>query len=156
MQSCDQYAKRTPFILRTQQLQDQHSFQLRDRQTDIQSQKQQQKVSIQYVGVLVISISTASGSGEEEDYEISIGLDRISRFLRCLNKGRKSSWYPSFPPQPLLAQISDEQLEEEGGNEEIESQLINKGFNGDIKTDANRAKIAILNYFIKQGNPRPD
>ncbi|KAA6371165.1 MAG: hypothetical protein EZS28_033308 [Streblomastix strix] len=106
--------------------------------------------------VLVIAISTASGSGEEQDLDFSHGLNNISQFIRDLHQGRKSFWVPSFPPQPLLAQISDEQLEEEGGNEEIESQLINKGFNDDIKTDANRAKIAILNYFIKQGNPRPD
>ncbi|KAA6376009.1 MAG: hypothetical protein EZS28_028464 [Streblomastix strix] len=112
---------------------------------------QSEIINARYVGVLVIAISTASGSGEEEDYEISIGLDRISRFLRCLNKGTYS-----FPPQPLLARRSEEQIEEEGAIEEIDSQLINKGNYGHIKTDANRAKIAILNYFIEQGNPRPD
>ncbi|KAA6365742.1 MAG: hypothetical protein EZS28_038731 [Streblomastix strix] len=111
-------------------------------------------VNANYVRVLVIAISTASGSGEEQDLEIYWGLDKISDFIRCLNKGR-NDYEPSFPPQPLLARRSDEQIEEEGGNEEVESQLINKGFNGDIKTDANRAKIAIQNIFIKQGKPRP-
>ncbi|KAA6374538.1 MAG: hypothetical protein EZS28_029935 [Streblomastix strix] len=113
-------------------------------------------VNAKYVGVLVIAISTASGSGEEQDLEISYGLDRISIFLRLLNQGRKYN-EPIFPPQPLLARRSDEQIEEEGGNEEIDSQLINKRYKGDynIKNDANEAKRRILNYFIEQGNTKP-
>ncbi|KAA6386906.1 MAG: hypothetical protein EZS28_017569 [Streblomastix strix] len=92
---------------------------------------QSKLVNVNYSGVLVIAISTASGHGEEEDGN-------------------------SFPPQPLLAHRSDEQIEEEGGNEEIDSQLINEGFSGNIKNSANWAKGAILNYFIEQGNTRPD
>ncbi|KAA6378190.1 MAG: hypothetical protein EZS28_026283 [Streblomastix strix] len=107
-------------------------------------------VNARYVKVLVIAISTASGSGVEQDYEISHGLDKISEFIRCLNQGTYS-----FPPQPLLARRSDEQIEEEGENEEIDSQLSNKGQNGHIKNSANEAKAMILNYFIKQGNQRP-
>ncbi|KAA6376535.1 MAG: hypothetical protein EZS28_027941, partial [Streblomastix strix] len=105
-----------------------------------------------YTGVFVIAISTASGSGEEDDGEIKDGLNYISEFIRCLNKGKQNS----FPPQPLLAHRSYEQIEEEGGNEEIDSQLINKAFSGNIKNSANRAKLAVLNYFIEQGNPKPD
>ncbi|KAA6362311.1 MAG: hypothetical protein EZS28_042162 [Streblomastix strix] len=112
-----------------------------------------QLVNANYVGVLAIAISTASGSGEEQDDEINHGLGQISYFIRCLNQGR--NYNATFPPQPLLARRSDEQIEEEGGNEEIESQLINKEDRCNIKTDAHRAKIAILNYFIKQGNTRP-
>ncbi|KAA6355755.1 MAG: hypothetical protein EZS28_048718, partial [Streblomastix strix] len=85
-------------------------------------------INIGYAGVLVIAISTASGHGEEYDGQIYKGLDYISTFLICLNKGKLYS----FPPKPLLAHRSDEQLEEEGGNEEIDSQLINKGISGNI------------------------
>ncbi|KAA6363862.1 MAG: hypothetical protein EZS28_040611 [Streblomastix strix] len=108
-------------------------------------------VNANYVGTLVIAISTASGHGEEEDREIQNGLFRISEFLRNLRQGK----YNSFPPQPLLARRADEQIEEEGGNEEIDSQLINKGFSGSIKNSANRAKQMIMNYFVEQGSTRP-
>ncbi|KAA6375121.1 MAG: hypothetical protein EZS28_029352 [Streblomastix strix] len=111
-------------------------------------------VKARYVGVLVIAISTASGSGEEQGEEISNRLDNISNFLRCLNQGR-NDYEPSFPPQPLLARRSVEQIEEEGGNEQIDSQIINKGHYGHINNSANEAKAMILNYFIEQGNPRP-
>ncbi|KAA6371835.1 MAG: hypothetical protein EZS28_032638 [Streblomastix strix] len=110
-------------------------------------------INAKYVGVLVIAISTASGSGEEQDLEIRDGLDNISDFLECLNQGRND--YATFPPQPLLARRSEEQIKEEGGNEEIDSQLINEGDYGLIKNSANEGKGTILNYFIEQGNQRP-
>ncbi|KAA6390872.1 MAG: hypothetical protein EZS28_013604 [Streblomastix strix] len=112
-------------------------------------------INARYVGVLVIAISTASGSGEEQDVEISNRLNNISDFIRCLNQGRYYN-ETQFPPQPLLVRRSVEQIEEEGGNEEIQSQLINKGYSDNIKNSAIRAKGMILNYFIEQGNPRPD
>ncbi|KAA6387762.1 MAG: hypothetical protein EZS28_016708 [Streblomastix strix] len=121
---------------------------------------QQQELAVEVVylifssGVIVfvIAISTASGSGEEQDNEIWNGLSNISEFIRCLNNEKQLS----FPPQLLLAHRSDEQLEEEGGNEEIDSQLINKGHQYcNIKDSANYTKGRILNYFIEQGNPKP-
>ncbi|KAA6373461.1 MAG: hypothetical protein EZS28_031012 [Streblomastix strix] len=111
---------------------------------------QTELVNARYARLQVIAISTASGSGEEQNDEIYWGLFRISIFLNQLHKGINS-----FPPQPLLAHRSDEQIEEEGGNEEIDSQLINKALSDDIKKYANETKGAILNYFIEQGNPRP-
>ncbi|KAA6362307.1 MAG: hypothetical protein EZS28_042166, partial [Streblomastix strix] len=67
-------------------------------------------------------------------------------------KGRNS-----FPPQPLLVRRSDEQIEEEGGNEEVDSQQSNKGRgkSNHINIWANEAKGAILNNFIEQGNRKP-
>ncbi|KAA6397954.1 MAG: hypothetical protein EZS28_006513 [Streblomastix strix] len=115
---------------------------------------QTELVKVGYARVLVIAISTASGSGEEYDKEIYQGLNYISDFIRCLNKGKNN--FATFPPQPLLARRSDEQIEEEGGNEEIDSQLINKGYQyRNIKHRANETKGAILNYFIEQGNRKP-
>ncbi|KAA6355641.1 MAG: hypothetical protein EZS28_048831, partial [Streblomastix strix] len=108
-------------------------------------------INVGYARVFIIAISSASGSGEEQDREIKDGLDNISQFIRCLNKGKQDS----FPLQPLLAHRSDEQLEEEGGNEEIDSQLINKRHQYcNIKDQANIANGRILNYFIEQGNPK--
>ncbi|KAA6389470.1 MAG: hypothetical protein EZS28_015005 [Streblomastix strix] len=115
---------------------------------------QTELVNARYARVLVIAISTASGAGEEQDREICDGLDSISKFFKLLRQGRKI-YLPSFPPQPLLARIFDEQIEEEGAIEEIESQMVNKGYRGDTKNNASIAKGEILNYFIEQGNQRP-
>ncbi|KAA6379644.1 MAG: hypothetical protein EZS28_024829 [Streblomastix strix] len=113
---------------------------------------QSELVNARYARVLVIAISTASGAGEEQDEEICNGLYRISKFLRDIHQGN----YSSFPPQPLLVRRSVEQIEEEGGNEEIDVQMNNKGCYGNIKYHANRAKGRILNYFIELGNPKPN
>ncbi|KAA6390993.1 MAG: hypothetical protein EZS28_013480 [Streblomastix strix] len=113
---------------------------------------QSELVNANYTGVLVITVSTASGHGEEYDNEIYWGLDQISNFLRCLNKWKY--YNATFPPQPLLARRADEQIEEEGGNEEIDSQQKNKAFSCNIKDNANRAKGSIFNYFIEQVNTR--
>ncbi|KAA6366116.1 MAG: hypothetical protein EZS28_038357, partial [Streblomastix strix] len=116
---------------------------------------QSELVNANYSKVLVIAINTASGSGEEEDDEIFEGLNSIFQFLGYLIQGRNYS--ATFQPQPLLARRSNEQIEEEGGNEEIDSQLINKGKGSfwSIKNNANGAKGWILNYFIEQSNQRP-
>ncbi|KAA6397959.1 MAG: hypothetical protein EZS28_006518 [Streblomastix strix] len=110
-------------------------------------------VNANYTGVLFNSFSTAGGSGEEQDYEVSIGLDNISYFLEFLNKGRNN--FATFPPQPLLVRRSVEQIEEEGGNEEVESLQKYRVDFGHIKINANYAKGAILNQFIEQGSTRP-
>ncbi|KAA6377540.1 MAG: hypothetical protein EZS28_026933 [Streblomastix strix] len=59
-----------------------------------------------------------------------------------------------FPPQPTLAKLSDEQLEEEGCLEEIEAQIINKGVDN-IKFCTNMAKQTISNIFIDKSNSSP-
>ncbi|KAA6392545.1 MAG: hypothetical protein EZS28_011931 [Streblomastix strix] len=119
---------------------------------------QTELVNANYARVLVIAISTASGHGKEQDSEIWYGFNSISDFLNNLNQGRIDDCQPSFPHQPLLVRRSVEQFEEEGGNEEIEAQMSNVGYfiGYNIKSNANQAKGRILNYFIEQGNPRPD
>ncbi|KAA6402880.1 MAG: hypothetical protein EZS28_001592 [Streblomastix strix] len=101
---------------------------------------QSELVSIGYARVFTFAFSTASGSGEEEDYEIYYRLSQISQFFSNLNKRRNN--LATFPPQPLLAHRSDEQIEEEGANEEIDSQLINNGivFGIQIKNEARQVK----------------
>ncbi|KAA6381567.1 MAG: hypothetical protein EZS28_022905 [Streblomastix strix] len=99
-----------------------------------------------YGRVISLSFSTAGGIGEEEDAEISYGLLRISWFLKALYEG--SNYYTSFQPLPLLARVSLEQIEEEGAIEEIDAQMNNNGFDGNIKNCANEAKEVTLNRFI--------
>ncbi|KAA6372663.1 MAG: hypothetical protein EZS28_031812 [Streblomastix strix] len=107
-------------------------------------------VNVGYGKVTCISFSTAGGIGEEEDEEIYIRLNRISDFLREQHEWRNNSWQPSFQPLPFLARRTEEQIEEEGANEEVEAQMINNGYNGTIKDTANSTKAETLNHFINR------
>ncbi|KAA6399846.1 MAG: hypothetical protein EZS28_004631 [Streblomastix strix] len=104
-------------------------------------------VSIRYAGVLVIAISAAGGQGEEQDNEINDSLVYIQQFLNNLHLGGN---YTYFPPQVFLARISMEQIEEEGGIEEVESQFVNnrKVLSGFINDQVKWTKAATLNHFI--------
>ncbi|KAA6314284.1 MAG: hypothetical protein EZS28_055608, partial [Streblomastix strix] len=87
-------------------------------------------VNVQYGKVICISLSTAGGIGEEKDGEIRNVLIRISDFIKDLHEGR-NDYQPSFQPLPLLARMTEEQMEEEGANEEMEAQMNNKGYDID-------------------------
>ncbi|KAA6361717.1 MAG: hypothetical protein EZS28_042757 [Streblomastix strix] len=103
--------------------------------------------------MMSISISTASGHGEGQDEAVHIELINISIFIRYLHRGR--DYKPSFPPLPQLIKSTDEQIEEEGGNEEVEAQLCNNGQRDNIKEKAIQIKATILNHFIDISNTRP-
>ncbi|KAA6360297.1 MAG: hypothetical protein EZS28_044176 [Streblomastix strix] len=109
-------------------------------------QDQSELVNVGFGRVMSISYSTAGGVGEERYQEICNGLHNISWFLRELHEGRND--YPSFQPLPLLVRRTEEQIEEEGANEEIEAQMKNNAYQGRIKYWANKAKAATLNRFI--------
>ncbi|KAA6367248.1 MAG: hypothetical protein EZS28_037225 [Streblomastix strix] len=110
-------------------------------------QDQSELVNKRYGRVMSISFCTAGGKGEERDYEIYNGLKYISDFLRELHEGR-NGLHSYFQPLPLLARRSEEQIEEEGANEELEAQMNNNGFDGNIKRYANYVKEVTLNRFI--------
>ncbi|KAA6388983.1 MAG: hypothetical protein EZS28_015491 [Streblomastix strix] len=97
---------------------------------------------------MTISFYTAGGIGEEQDMEILNGLHNISWFLRELHQGRHYFGQPSFQALPLLARRTEEQIEEEGANEEIEAQMSNVGYYVNIKDFAKGYKAATLNQFI--------
>ncbi|KAA6358852.1 MAG: hypothetical protein EZS28_045621, partial [Streblomastix strix] len=103
-----------------------------------------------YGRVIFISICTAGGKGEEQDNAIWKGLVRFYRFLNELHTGRTFGQL-SFQPLPLLARNTEEQMEEEGANEEIDAQMNNNGYDGIIKSNAKLAKAVILNRFIRRG-----
>ncbi|KAA6358307.1 MAG: hypothetical protein EZS28_046165, partial [Streblomastix strix] len=105
-------------------------------------------LDVGYARVLAITIGTAGGSGDENDEDIWKGLSHIYWFLRYLHEGKIYIWKPFVQPLPLHVRMSEEQMEEEGGIEEIEAQRNNKGDSGSIKYEANRAKAATLNHFI--------
>ncbi|KAA6383078.1 MAG: hypothetical protein EZS28_021397 [Streblomastix strix] len=108
-------------------------------------------VNVEYGKVICISFSTAGGIGEEKEKEIRNGLDNIYNFLREQHEGRNNYYQPFFQPLPLLARMTEEQIEEEGANEEIEAQMSNVGQVQeyyDVKYQANWAKAEILNHFI--------
>ncbi|KAA6369071.1 MAG: hypothetical protein EZS28_035402 [Streblomastix strix] len=106
-----------------------------------------------YPRVLVSIINTPGGNEQEQDRGIDQGLINIFRCIRVILKGR-AYLGPSLPPYPVLFKQCLEQFEDEGGNEEIEAQLVNKckGYYYDVKDDANRAKEKILNIFVNWSN----
>ncbi|KAA6332680.1 MAG: hypothetical protein EZS28_053248, partial [Streblomastix strix] len=106
-------------------------------------QDQAQLVNVGNEGVLIIYINTAGGIEEQGDEYIYDGLRNIFNFLKDLHQGRFHP-QPSFKPLPLLVKRSEEQVEEEDGNEEVDAQQKNKGFNEIIKYEANLAKAEIL------------
>ncbi|KAA6363591.1 MAG: hypothetical protein EZS28_040882 [Streblomastix strix] len=121
-------------------------------QTFGDKQDQSELINVGYGRIVIIFISSAGGTEEQGDVEIYWVLQYIYRFLNELNNGRNNSNninnQPSFIPQPALSKICIEQMEEEGGNEEVESQLINKGNVWKIIGDAEEVKGLILNRFI--------
>ncbi|KAA6376322.1 MAG: hypothetical protein EZS28_028151, partial [Streblomastix strix] len=105
---------------------------------------QTELVNNEYGRVICISLSTAGGIGEEEDYAICKLLIHINNFLTQIHEGR-NDYQPSFQPLPLLARMTEEQIEEEGANEEVEAQMINYGHKYcNIKYYAKYAKAVIL------------
>ncbi|KAA6328394.1 MAG: hypothetical protein EZS28_053724, partial [Streblomastix strix] len=115
------------------------------------AQDQTEIVNVGYGRVMSISFCTAGGKGEEQDKEIFNGLRSIYWFLSDLREGRNNDYQPSFQPLPLLARRSEEQIEEEGANEEIEAQMNNNGYDSNIMSNANWAKEVVLNHFILGG-----
>ncbi|KAA6372615.1 MAG: hypothetical protein EZS28_031858, partial [Streblomastix strix] len=109
---------------------------------------QQELVNSEYAVELVLSLSTAGGDAEQDDIRIYKILTYISRFIKSLYQGRQTGYFnrgPSFPQQIRLARRSDEQIEEEGGIEEIEEQLFKKGFFISVKLMVIKLGI-MINY----------
>ncbi|KAA6357501.1 MAG: hypothetical protein EZS28_046972 [Streblomastix strix] len=114
-------------------------------------QDQSELVNNGYGRVMSIKFCTAGGKGEEQDMEIRNGLFLITRFLIKLHAVRNNDWYPSFQPLPLLARNTEEQMEEEGADEELDAQMNNNGDDGRIMSNAKWAKAITLNHFIHGG-----
>ncbi|KAA6387002.1 MAG: hypothetical protein EZS28_017470 [Streblomastix strix] len=104
-------------------------------------------VNVEYGKMTFISFCTAGGIGEEHNKEINDGLYHIECFLRELHEGR-NEYFSSFQPLQLLVRITEEQIEEEGGNEELEAKIKNNGYYGFIKNYANDVKAATPNHSI--------
>ncbi|KAA6372917.1 MAG: hypothetical protein EZS28_031556 [Streblomastix strix] len=127
-------------------------------------QVQVELVTNGYPRLLVIVINTAGGNEQEQDGGIIQGLLNSIRFIYVILKGRETNQYnlcTPLSPQPDLLKSCQEQIEDEGGNEEIEAQLVNKQWNDDlqgnyiIKGTANWAKGSILNFYVDNNSPRP-
>ncbi|KAA6370827.1 MAG: hypothetical protein EZS28_033647 [Streblomastix strix] len=109
-------------------------------------QVQSELVNVEYGKMMSITFSTAQGIGEEQNQQIYTGLYHIYWFLGSLHQGR--TYQPYIQPLPLLARRTEEQIEEEGANEEMEAQMNNNGYDVDVKYEADDAKAVTLNHFI--------
>ncbi|KAA6401935.1 MAG: hypothetical protein EZS28_002541 [Streblomastix strix] len=123
-------------------------------------QDQVELVTNGYPRVLVRVINTAGGNEQQKDEEICFRLICIYWFIKAIFEGRETNPdykhpYSSLPPQPVLFKSCQEQIEDEGENEEIEAQLINKWEDGNIKDRVNLVKGSILNIFFDRSNPKP-
>ncbi|KAA6376560.1 MAG: hypothetical protein EZS28_027915 [Streblomastix strix] len=103
-------------------------------------------VNYEYGRVMFISFSTAGCICEEQVYEIWNGLNCNFLFLRDIHQD--GNYNTSFPHLPLFARITEEQIEEEGANEELEAQMSNNGYNDNILLQTNIAKATIMNHLI--------
>ncbi|KAA6349315.1 MAG: hypothetical protein EZS28_051940 [Streblomastix strix] len=109
-------------------------------------QDQTELVNVGIGRMTSIAFCTAGGVGDEQDVEIKYELNQIFWLLGQLNEGRH--WQPSFQPLPLLARRTEEQIEEEGANEELDAQIKNNGYYLCIKYWAIRTKAVTLNHFV--------
>ncbi|KAA6374275.1 MAG: hypothetical protein EZS28_030197, partial [Streblomastix strix] len=114
--------------------------------------------TIGYVIVLINALSTAGGNEEHDDFNIWLGLNNFIGFIIDLCVGGNFPQF-IFSPKYSLAKFAYEQIEEFGGNEELEAQLINEGykqelFEGDIsiKDNALLTKGELLHFFVDQSN----
>ncbi|KAA6312221.1 MAG: hypothetical protein EZS28_055965, partial [Streblomastix strix] len=99
------------------------------------------------------------GYNIENDEEIHNILFNTSNFIGILHEGRDDRNNPKYGALPELRRRCDEEYEEEGGNEEIESFLMNKRkiLNGTkLMDDANTVKESISNYFKHKTNKPRD
>ncbi|KAA6370745.1 MAG: hypothetical protein EZS28_033728 [Streblomastix strix] len=118
-------------------------------------QDQSELINAGYGRALIISVSTAGGTEEQGDDEIYSGLNHIYWFITLLHQGRYNYPHPLFPAQPALSKSCIEQIEEEGGNEEVEAQLYNNGKNDNIIDEAIEAKGEMMNIYFDRNNPKP-
>ncbi|KAA6403462.1 MAG: hypothetical protein EZS28_001016 [Streblomastix strix] len=105
-----------------------------------------------------IFIEQMEEEGANEEIEVQMKNNKISgsikreankakaTALNHLHNGRK---FHPIEPQPILAQLANEQIEEEGVLEEVEGHLINKEkvLGVDIKFNAGKTKCILLNFF---------
>ncbi|KAA6390372.1 MAG: hypothetical protein EZS28_014099 [Streblomastix strix] len=101
---------------------------------------------------------TAGGSGEYDDNQVYWGLNNIQYFINSLRQLRNNDLdQQSFSSQLELSKTCDEQIEEECGYEEVDSQLVNNGQGKYIiKDNANEAMGEILNFYIDWSNLTPE
>ncbi|KAA6357306.1 MAG: hypothetical protein EZS28_047167 [Streblomastix strix] len=108
-------------------------------------------IKLNLVRALSEYIGNSGGNQNEEDFEVWCGLLSIRGFFNDLSNGRKqSNNKPALNPQPQFIPESEEQIEEVGGLEEIESNLFNNGW--DLIGKVKEAKVAIFKYFKDKSN----
>ncbi|KAA6370010.1 MAG: hypothetical protein EZS28_034463, partial [Streblomastix strix] len=112
-------------------------------------------------------IGIAGGHGTQDENITVNALKNIINFFTFLHRGRDINNVPVHQQQRQLQPLqlnlshlkeSEEQLEAEGGTEEIEPQIFNEGklqFIGETNKEAIKAKFAILNIDQHQPGYNP-
>ncbi|KAA6383000.1 MAG: hypothetical protein EZS28_021471 [Streblomastix strix] len=117
---------------------------------------QEQLCDAGFIAYMTKAISTAGGCSQYNDGIIIWSLSNIDIFLYYLLFGRKAvnAHETEKPPLPHLAVGQKESFEEEGGDEEVDSQIfnINKGHSDNPQKFAKSARIEILHVFVDRKN----
>ncbi|KAA6382906.1 MAG: hypothetical protein EZS28_021567 [Streblomastix strix] len=99
-----------------------------------------------YTKVVTLTTRTCGRVGTEDDKEINRVLIFMHNFSSNLCIANRL--YPTFMIQPALIGKTDEQYDDQGTIEEIESQLFNDGYKSIIKHYVQQAKNKILNCSL--------
>ncbi|KAA6397728.1 MAG: hypothetical protein EZS28_006746 [Streblomastix strix] len=97
---------------------------------------------------LSVVIGIAGGSCIEEQFEVFNLLQLLNNFIYILKNGKQKDdyheEYPNFICKPEMTRTVEEQIEFEGGNEEVEALIYNKeGYYGNVKIYAKLTKETI-------------
>ncbi|KAA6374472.1 MAG: hypothetical protein EZS28_030001 [Streblomastix strix] len=114
-----------------------------------------QLTRIKYAKLMAQQAGICSGQNEENVDELHNILFNISNFFAILHQGRDDGNNPRYEPLPKLRRLSEEEFEQEGGIEEIESFFMNKGkaSNGNKIADSYKmAQGCLLNCFQHKTN----
>ncbi|KAA6382650.1 MAG: hypothetical protein EZS28_021822 [Streblomastix strix] len=108
-------------------------------------------IKLNYVRALSENIGNSGSNQNEEDFQVWCGLDEIKCIFNDLSNGREQTNHQTaLKPQLQFIPESEEQIEEVGGLEEIETNLFKHGW--DIINKVKEAKDAIFKYFRDKSN----
>ncbi|KAA6359712.1 MAG: hypothetical protein EZS28_044761 [Streblomastix strix] len=117
---------------------------------------QSQLCKLGYAGMMAVAVGICGGCIVNNNGDIKLALSSIGCFFNRIHEGRKTQYFyhHPVPPQPELIKPSEEQLEEEGGNEEIEQWMAKKQKEKyqNIKFRTIQTKYTILNSFCNKLN----
>ncbi|KAA6388047.1 MAG: hypothetical protein EZS28_016427 [Streblomastix strix] len=118
---------------------------------DVDENGYEQLIKLNYVKAMSEYTGNSGGNLNENADELWCGILGIQSIFRELRYGRKQTHSnPSLKPQPKFIPVCQEQVEEVGGLEEIESNLFRNGWK--LTEFIDKVRIAMFLYFKDSSN----